>query len=138
LVLGDDAWLGFYRGFQASLMLQGVDLLRDRVVRAKKEKEKEKQLNTRWGFAKTGSGLPLSKTISRFCFRPRFVRTFFWVFPMFVPSLSWQNVRFYIEMAQKRRFSQVGDWRQQVVDGAVEALGARKTILFWAIYIFKS
>jgi len=49
---------------------------------------------------------------------------------MFVPSLSWQNVRFYIEMAQKRRFSQVGDWRQQVVDGAVEALGARKTILF--------
>ena len=51
LVLGDDAWLGFYRGFQASLMLQGVDLLRDRVVRAKKEKEKEKekekQLNTR-------------------------------------------------------------------------------------------
>jgi hypothetical protein len=43
LVLGDDAWFGFYRGFQASLMLQGVDLLRDRVVRAKKEKEKEKK-----------------------------------------------------------------------------------------------
>jgi hypothetical protein len=25
---------------------------------------------------------------------------------MFVPSLSWQNDRFYIEMAQKCRFSQ--------------------------------
>jgi hypothetical protein len=28
------------------------------------------------------------------------------VFPMFVPSLSWQNDRFYIQMAQKCRFSQ--------------------------------
>ena len=25
---------------------------------------------------------------------------------MFVPSLSWQNVRFYIQMAQKCRFAQ--------------------------------
>ena len=28
---------------------------------------------------------------------------FFWVFPMFVPSLSWQNDRFYLQMAQKCR-----------------------------------
>ena len=33
-------------------------------------------------------------------------RIFFRVFPMFVPSLSWQNDRFYILMAQKCRFSQ--------------------------------
>jgi hypothetical protein len=39
----------------------------------------------------------------------------FSAFPMFVPSLSWQNDRFYIEMAQKWRFVlQVdGDVRQQ-------------------------
>jgi hypothetical protein len=33
--------------------------------------------------------------------------SFLSAFPMFVPSLSWQNDRFYIYMAQKCRFSQV-------------------------------
>ena len=59
-------------------MLQGVDLLRDRVVRAKKEKEKEKKNNST-----QEDDLPrqardyLSKIISRFCFLPRFARTVF-------------------------------------------------------------
>jgi hypothetical protein len=35
-------------------------------------------------------------------------------FPMFVPSLSWQNDRFYIKMAQKCRFSQ-GGWHAHEV-----------------------
>jgi len=132
LVLGDDAWLGFYRGFQASLMLQGVDLLRDRVVRAKKEKEKEKKNNST-----QDDDLPRQARDylqNNFPFFLPSVRSqkrhLFLSFPDVCPDLSWQNVRFYIGMAQKRRFSQVGDWRQQVVDGAVEALGARKTILF--------
>jgi hypothetical protein len=33
-------------------------------------------------------------------------RLFLSAFPMFVPSLSWQNDRFYIQMAQKSRFLQ--------------------------------
>ena len=38
--------------------------------------------------------------------KPAETRPFLSAFPMFVPSLSWPNDRFYIEMAQKCRFSQ--------------------------------
>jgi hypothetical protein len=41
-------------------------------------------------------------------------------FPMFVPSLSWQNDRFYIQMAQKDRFvlTVAGNFLPEQVDSA--------------------
>jgi hypothetical protein len=50
--------------------------------------------------------------------------SFLSVFPMFVPSLSWQNDRFYIYMAQKCRFSQVSQSQSQSQSHAVPTYDA--------------
>jgi hypothetical protein len=54
---------------------------------------------------------------------------------MFVPSLSWQNVRFYIEMAQKCRFPQdFGSY--EMVRQSLNELGVFKTPLLRHLYIY--
>jgi hypothetical protein len=53
---------------------------------------------------------------------------FFAVFPMFVPSLSWQNDRFDTLIAQKWRFSQ--DIRRP------EARCGKRLIFFWVFPMF--
>jgi alpha-glucosidase (family GH31 glycosyl hydrolase) len=55
---------------------------------------------------------------------------------MFVPSLSWQNDRFYVNMAQKCRFPQVydvfaADSRKVMMDAAVRHYTKQYGIKSW-------
>jgi hypothetical protein len=105
-----DSWLGhfegFYRGFQASLMLHAVELLRDRVCTCKATVVFT-YTQTLEPSRSTNAMMPAAKHSSR-CAAP---------LPFHAVSslLPWVS---HDEMQQL-----VGNWRQQVVDTAVEWLG---------------